>query len=77
MLQNKVRSSLARTRPIYVHKGGLKPDSFHFFLNRYNSRDCLKVLKNYLSLSKHMKTPFFAQHTYLGPMFAEHTAAIE
>ena len=29
------------------------------FLNRHNSRDSLKVLANYLSLSKNMKTLFF------------------
>ena len=33
-------------------------DNNIFFLNRHNTRDSLKVLTNYLSLSKNMKTLF-------------------
>ena len=34
-----------------------------------HARDSLKVLANSLSLSKHMKTLLFEQHTHLGVMF--------
>ena len=44
-------------------------DSNTPFLNRHNARNSLEVLTNYLSLSKNMKTLFFAQHTHLGLMF--------
>ena len=39
------------------------------FLNRQNARDSLEVLTNYLSLSKNIKTLFFAQQTHPGLMF--------
>ena len=30
---------------LYVHKGGLKPDSFHFFLDIFRKRGCRKCSK--------------------------------
>ena len=38
-------------------------------MNRHNSQDSLKVLTDYQSLSKNMKTLLFAQHTHLCVMF--------